>query len=343
MSVLPLIDSSSTPRARPTASSVYYDEGYIAAAALLEPGAQWHLWRHRSAMIPLIIRPLPAHLGHGFDVISPYDFSGPQIGEEDVSDVYAALCDWANRNDIVSGFFRFHPLIGNPPLWSNFDGFKLVHASDNVVMHLPNPDTISKQCKPSVAQHIRFAKRERTTCQISEASQLALDRFVPLYWVSIKRLSGNPYYLFPRKFFDRLASALPKQVLIAEATVNGETAASIVVLLDGPQAYYYLACSSDIGRKVRGMNMLIVETARHLCELGATSFHLGGGSPTLRQFKKRFAPNRTPYFVGKIIFDQSRYARLSLGQETGFFPAYRAPEREAFASQAKLRTTSEAV
>lgn len=280
-------------------------------------------------MIPLIIRPLPGHLGHlghGFDVISPYDFSGPQIGEEDVSDVYAALCDWAGCNDIISGFFRFHPLLGDPSLWSNLDGFELVHAADNVVMHLADPDTLPNQCKPSVAQHVRSARREGATCHIGEANQLALDRFVPLYWESIKRLGGNPYYLFPRKFFDALVSALPEQVLVAEATVNGETAASILVLLDGMQAYYYLACSSHVGRRVKGMNLLIVETARHLCELGATCFHLGGGSSTLRQFKKRFTSNRTPYHVGKIIFDQPGYDRLSSEQETEFFPAYRATE-----------------
>lgn len=326
MNVSSLLASSAATRTNSATSSVYYDPRYLAAVALLEPDTQWHLWRHRSAMIPLIIRPLPNHLGHGFDVISPYDFSGPQVGEEDVSEVYAALRDWANRNDVVTGFFRFHPLIGDPALWNNLEGFELIHAADNVVIELGDEDAWLQQFKPRVMRDAKVAKRAGVTCRIHEATCDLLDDFVPHYWSSIERLGGDTYYRFPRSFFDPLSGSLGEKVQIAQARVDDKTVASALLLLDERCAFYYLAWSNDTGRRVCAMNFLMIEIAYHLQRLGVSRFHLGGGSESLRKFKARFSRHRVPYYIGKAIFDKDRYAAMSQQGDTKFFPAYRAPD-----------------
>ena len=112
--------------------------------------------------------------------------------------------------------------------------------------------------------------------------------------------------------------------MMATATLSGRTVAASLTLLDGSRAYYYLSAFDYEQRAVRPTNVLVVETAARLHELGFERYHLGGGATSLRAFKERFGPGRVPFFLGRAVFDADRYAAMTQGASTDFFPAYRA-------------------
>ena len=94
-----------------TQLGIYHHESYLQASAKLEPAGVLHIFRHGESVVPLIVKPLPAKCGVGFDAITPYDFSGPVLHGEDAETVWDSLRSWALERGIVSAFFRFHPFL----------------------------------------------------------------------------------------------------------------------------------------------------------------------------------------------------------------------------------------
>ena len=299
---------------------VYHDGAYLQAASLLEPDGRLHVFRHGAATIPLILRPLPAGCGPGYDARSPYDFSGPLLCGEPAGAVWSALGRWASKHEVVTGFFRFHPLIDEIEAWRNLSGLTLVHSADNVVIELAKGETMLSCFKRRVARDLKVADRAGVTCSLAPLTPAGLDAFVPLYHETMSRRRADTYYYFDRRFFD----ALPGGFRLAGAYQKGAMAAGALILLDGDRAYYYLAASNEEGRRVCAMNALVVETAIALHSADVRLFHLGGGGSSLRAFKERFGPARAPYRVGQAIFDAPRHDRLVAGNSGNFFPAYRA-------------------
>jgi hypothetical protein len=285
-----------------------------------------HVFRDGRALIPLIVRPLPEGCGPGFDAISPYDFSGPLLNGESPREVWVALSKRARERKIIAAFLRFHPLCGRSGAWEGLEGLEIVHSADNVVVELSNIDATSAWFKPQVQRDLKVARRAGVKCTVENATTQGMGAFVPLYWASMDRLGAEAYYRFPREFFESLIEGVGEDLKLASATIDGEPASAALLLVEDKTVFYYLACSSDLGRKSCAMNMLVVESALWAYEMGYKRFHLGGGSPTLRHFKERFGPGRVPYYVGRAVFDARRYAELSEGVSTGFFPAYRATQ-----------------
>lgn len=323
---------------------VYHGEAYLRAAALADPDATLHVWRTEGATIPLLLRPLPPECGSGFDAISPYDFSGPlwhppfrghfadrpypeasrNIADTSgVARVWSRWSAWARRNELVTAFFRYHPLDGQATAWEGLPGLDIVQAADNVVIELVDRSAMLASFKPQVGRDLKVSRRAGVDCRLELLDAEGLEAFCGLYADSMKRLGAADYYRFSPDFFAALRNNCPESFAMASAWSAGERVAAALILLDGERAYYYLAASNDLGRRACAMNQLVVDTAGRLCERGVKRFHLGGGSASLRAFKQRFGPARVPYYVGRAVVDADRYRQLSAGCTGEFFPAYR--------------------
>ena len=96
--------------------------------------------------------------------------------------------------------------------------------------------------------------------------------------------------------------------------------------------HYFLAASTDEGRRTAAANLVIYEAMRIARDAGLSVLNLGGGlrdGDALHAFKCSFGPGRRPYFVGAAVHDQGAYNRLSAAAgaapDEPFFPAYRRP------------------
>lgn len=294
---------------------------------MLEPDGVLRVFRFGRAVVPLIAKPLPKNCGPGFDAISPYDFCGPRLNGEPADRVWPALCAWASEQGILAAFFRFHPFHGEPEAWRGFDGLEIAQSSQNVVIELNDTDMMLSACKATVPRDMKVAQRAGVTCEFCPISPEGLDAFVSLYLQTMDQLGAADFYRFPRAFFDALAAELGDSCALATARWNGRIVACSLILLDGATAYYYLTGFDREARRARPMNLLVFEAACRLRKMGFERFHLGGGSPSLLAFKERFGPGRVPYYVGRAVFDQTRYSDLTRGVQTDFFPAYRTTGR----------------
>lgn len=307
-----------------TELDVYYQQRYLEAASLADPDAELRVFRLGQAMAPLMVRPLPADVGKGFDAVSPYDFCGPFLGGASAEDTWEALRSWAREQSIVAAFLRFHPFVGEVGRWRGLDGLHVIHSADNVVVDLDDEDEMFAGFKPRVVRDLKVAHRAGVVCELEPLTPDNLNQFVPLYEETMQRRNAARYYFFSHPFFQALAENLGDAFLLATARLEGRTVGAALIMQSGATAYYYLAASNDEARRVCAMNGLVVEAACRLAEMNVERFHLGGGTGGVSAFKERFGPGRVPYYVGRAVFDSERYAELAGDRVTDFFPAYRA-------------------
>jgi hypothetical protein len=151
-----------------------------------------------------------------------------------------------------------------------------------------------------------------------------------MYSDAMRALNADPSYHFPLEYFQAL-DALRDALVMLDA---GHAAA---LFLRGAGAmHYFLAASTDEGRRAAAANLVIYEAMRLARDGGLDVLNLGGGlrdGDALHAFKCNFGPGRRPYHVGAAVHDRAAYDRLAAAAGAGpgeqFFPAYRRPAAAA--------------
>lgn len=130
--------------------------------------------------------------------------------------------------------------------------------------------------------------------------------------------------------------ALPGLIAV-RAERRGRTVGMALWFEDAPNAYYHLAAYSSEGYEVSASYALFAVALERLRDRGVRWVDLGGaagsgaGGDGLLRFKRGWASDeRTAYLCGRV-FDRAAYDRLAErhpGGPAGWFPAYRAGERD---------------
>jgi hypothetical protein len=126
-------------------------------------------------------------------------------------------------------------------------------------------------------------------------------------------LGADPSYFYPPAYFEALEGL--SYVRVLEATIDGDTVAS-TVLLCGPVIWeYHLAESSERGRESQAASALLAASLELAREASARTVFLGGGRSNdpddrLLLFKRGFSNASWPYRVGEFVFDESAYSTL---------------------------------
>ena len=291
----------------------YFRPEFLAASARAE-SAQPAAFAHGGVLYPFLVRPLP--VGR-CDLTSAYGFGGPW-GEGDWRAAFRTAC--AERG-VVSEFVRYHPVRGNQRLAG--DDVSLTQVQQMVVLNLDSDDEeLVRRMVPQARNKLRKALRSGVTAEPSRD----LERFWQLYSDAMRALGASAGYLFPLEYFQEL-DALGDGLLMLDA------GSAVALFLCGAGAmHYFLAASTDEGRRAAATNLVIYEAMRIGRDAGLRVLNLGGGlrdGDALQSFKSSFGPGRAPYVVGSAIHDADAYRRLSeqAGVDPGdpWFPAYRRP------------------
>ncbi len=312
---------------------IYLRQGYLAASCLLDPGEPKLLSYEApggGVVLPLILRAIPSTDLR--DAVSPYGYGGPVgFGYEPPWDAFhQAYDEWCTAYQVVTSFFRFHPLYGNH-----------VHSSASMRSERL-AGTVGWRIVSGRDLLAGMHKEHRRTIRIAQSAglraiQLPIDRsnvsrFRALYEKTMARVDANEYYMFHDQYWDFLSDQLSPQVLLLEAiTREGALAAAALCFVTPPWMHYHLGASADFGRPLGATTWLLWMAGCLGQDQGIEVFHLGGGrggdEDSLLRFKLRFDPvGRLDAAIGKQVHDPGRYLELSGSSSTdGFFPRYRAP------------------
>jgi len=316
--------------ARLGCGDAYLLRAYVESSALLEPGTPTLLYLGGEAghvVFALLRREIAG--GSAQDVVTPYGYGGPvAVGTDPpVEEFWRLYGDWCADNGIVSTFIRFHPLFANEVLAPA--SVRVEPTGQTVAWRLDQPDLFAGM-EGSHRTACRKAEKEGVSVSMREAPA-ELTSFSALYGDTMRRLGAQEFYFFDAEYYAALAG-LGDRLVLFDATVGGEVAASALCFATPPWLHYHLGATAELGRGLGASTLLLYEAAIWARERGYRRFHLGGGAgaqaDSLLFFKERFDPGGLLRFsVGKAVHDAGAYLRLS-GTEAvelgGFFPAYRA-------------------
>jgi hypothetical protein len=284
--------------------------------------------------------PVSSHLN---DIETVYGYAGP-IATTDTRDFLAEAWDgfehWCRDNSVVAEFIRFNPLLrterfANAQAEVNFD-------RETVIVPLDGDEEMLWRSYPSVQRNsVRKALKLGLTCQETNLKE-GLNIFVQLYEATMQRLDAAAFYHFPRAYYDRIEQTLAANTRIFLVKYRNKTVAAAVFFLGGDTVHYHLSGSCRGVQQLAPNNLLLHEVALWGQRHGFRRLHLGGGrsnapDDSLLGFKKRISKEVVPFYLGRQIHDQEKYADLcelwrSQYGESGppsYFPSYRAgaPQR----------------
>jgi Acetyltransferase (GNAT) domain len=293
-----------------------------------------------SLLLPLLIRPIPEHLGFPktwCDAVSPYGYPGPLINNVDdpetVQLLLRAFRRYALQNDIISVFIRLHPLLNETPeIFSELG--EIVRHGETVCIDLrKRVDEIWRDLKHGHREGMRKLRRMRFTVEFDSWDRM--DDFIHAYQSTMERVSAADFYRFPKSYFHELRQAVGHQLHVCSVQApDDEFAAGGLFTLVNGIAQDHLAATNDKYVRLGPSKLMTYAQVIWLKSAGATVYHLGGGvssrADSLFYFKSGFSQLRCSFSTCSAVIDEGRYTQLvsaasgRIGPREGyFFPAYR--------------------
>jgi hypothetical protein len=269
-------------------------------------------------LYPFLLRSDPV------DVVTPYGYGGAfRTSDADAGAFWGAFDAWAAEQGAVSELVRFSLFAERLLPYPGEREPRLV----NVVRDLePAAEELWMDYEHKVRKNVGKARRSGLRVEVDETGA-RLDDFVRLYEHTLDRRGASARYRFPRAFFERIRDRLAGQFVHAHVLDGERVVSSELALLSATSAYSFLGGTDAAAFELRPNDLLKVELMLWAREAGKRRFVLGGGQQPddgIFRYKRSFAPHGlVPFEVGMRIFDADRYAELSRGRETTFFPAYR--------------------
>jgi hypothetical protein len=290
---------------------------------------------------PFILRPLSALPWTaadepGWDLVSPYGYSGAFSWGEQPAGFWDSLSRWAKSNLVVSGFTRLS-LFEEQLL--DFPGRKVAEIP-NVVRGLELDDeALFSDYEHKVRKNVKRARRENLVVEFDQ-SGARLDDFLRIYTGTMDRREAALGYYFDERFFRAIVDDLPGQWLFAHVLDEQQVVSTELVLVSQQHIYSFLGGTISEAFPKRPNDLLKHEVARWGREQGKQSYVLGGGyggPDGIFKYKKAFAPNGVrQYYSGRMVFDSAAYEALGAARRSaepdwtpgeGYFPTYRAAGR----------------
>lgn len=290
-----------------------------------------------------IKRKIPIGLDDGklyFDLITPYGYGGPVIlqcignRQQLMHEYLKSFAAYCKKENIVSEFIRFHPLINNA------EDFRQVMKVDDirytVGTNLQISDTpISSEFSKSCRKNIRHSLKEGVSYLVEEAPDNLQD-FTKFYYETMKRNYAAEYYYFDEKYFETLVKYFRNNLVCAKVFYNGMPIAMNICLAYGEYVHIHLSGSVTEYLKMRPTYILRYAICEWAYKNGYHYVHHGGGRSNaeddkLFEFKRQFGKNTLfKYSVAKKIWNKDIYEKLTKKHldnnsvmQNDFFPAYR--------------------
>lgn len=288
----------------------------------------------RPVPLPEKLLPEDEDLKEYCDFVTPYGYGGFLLEQEATEEQLAVLkktyLDFCKDNKVVAEFVRFHPVLRNAhkvePL------YQVIDLGNTICMDITSEEIIWQNISSKNRNMIRKALKNGV--EVFWGRDEALFReFDEIYHETMDKVGATEYYYFNQAFYDSIMQDLKRHALVFYAKYQEKIIAMSIIMYDGQALHYHLSASRKEYLSYAPTNLILYEAACWGSEIGAKTFHLGGGLGSahdhLYSFKKQFNRGEDCVFsIGKGLFDEEAYQRLWIlnnqKKETGFFPAYRA-------------------
>lgn len=273
---------------------------------------------------------------HFYDISSPYGYGGPYIVEcdadkkEELVRVYEKqFSAYCQKNDIVSEFIRFHPIVQNALDFKEL--YQAQYDRHTVGTDLTCDDPIQMEFSKSARKYIRRAIKTGITWDVIEAPD-DVSEFVGIYYSTMDRDKATGFYYFPKEYFEECVRLFGERIILVRAIYESKVIAEGFYITYENTIHAHLSGTLKEYIHLSPAYMIKYATAVWGKEHGYKLIHYGGGTSndpenSLFQFKCKFTKETLfDFYVGKKIWNPEIYQRLvnlTGKHDTEFFPTYR--------------------
>ena len=241
-----------------------------------------------------------------------YGYGGFIVSTCEEKFIKEALNEYINfckSQNIVAEFIRFHPFnncVEN--LGKSLNFFKKDRIVIYIDLHKPKQyeGSLKRNIKKALSYNLRFA--------VLEKNKENLDKFITMYYKTMKKNKANSFYFFSKEYFEKLF-ALNESKLFG-TFLEGKLVNAIVVLESSLNiAYYHLGATEPEYYSYNVNPFIFDKVIDFYKEKGFKYLYLGGGTDSspnnsLLRFKKKFSKNFRWYFIGGLVFNSEIYEIL---------------------------------
>ncbi len=274
-----------------------------------------------------------------FDISSAYGYGGPLYesyeGNRNIKklqkEFFKSFSNYCNKENIISQFDRFHPLIKNHDFFEGYS--EVLPIRKTVYMDVSDEEKMWSNLESKCRNMIRKAKKKGVSVVLEDDMETLKD-FKEIYNSTMDKNDASEYYYFNDDFFDDTVNYLGKNVFIVNAYYEDMIIASSLIMRYDKYLHYHFSGALREYRKIPANNLLLYEVAKWGTENGYEIFHLGGGyeseKDSLYKFKKSFSKlEDNDFYIGNNIHKKEIYyyltqiVNMEKPKESSFFPEYR--------------------
>jgi hypothetical protein len=295
-------------------------------------------------LAPLLIQRIPSVLGGSSgwkDAKTPYGYPSPLFHSSSAGPTLHAFLTQFRQHcrelNIVTAFFRLHPLI-NLPVDVLQEYGEVVPRGETVSVALSAPlETIWGKVRTNHKRDVKKLKRDGFYACLDRWDHY--ETFITLYRQTMTRLNATGFYMFSDEYFLNLRRALDSHLhLITAHNPQGVVVAAGLFISTNGIVQYHLGATHEDYLRAAPSKLVFEYAIRSAKAEGSRVLHLGGGlgakNDSLFHFKAGFSNSVHRFYTFHMILDGRKYAMLNTRwQEQGgkpdedscFFPSYRRP------------------
>ncbi len=271
-----------------------------------------------------------------YDIITPYGYGGPVIhyatDKEKLIEAYMEdFRQYAEHENIVAEFVRFHPIIGNGVDFK--EAYHSIYDRKTIGTNLTFEDVIGTEFSKHKRKDIRrILRNPEIRFEVNEHPE-SLDDFVEIYYSTMDRDEADEYYYFDKTYFRMMLKKLGDHLTTGKVFLGEKLIAMGVYFRYGKYLHAHLSGTLSEYLDYSPAYILKYALALYGHEKGYEVIHYGGGSSrseenSLYKFKKEFGKNtQFDFYIAKQIWNEDVYRQIcktaGADMSTVFFPAYR--------------------
>lgn len=264
-----------------------------------------------------------------YDLSSPYGYGG-WIIEGKSEQLFIDYERWCLRNNVVSEFVRFHPLISNHTAIENY--YDVIPLGETVAMDLSTYEKIWENISSKNRNMIRKAQKNDVRVYNGRFPEI-FHQFKEVYDSTMRKDEAEKYYYFEEEFYTSVLEELPENAQVFYAVKDNIVIAASIMLECNGFMNYHLSGSLQEYSSLAPTNLLLYKAALWGNAHGMRTLYLGGGvgsgEDSLFKFKRAFYKGPLHRFhIGRKVFDPEVYQELTMMrgdsiENVNFFPVYR--------------------
>lgn len=266
-----------------------------------------------------------------FDIQGAYGYNGVLTNSKHtdfIKKFYQSFDNYCLKNNIITEFIRFHPLLENHKFSNNH--MQVIFDRNTVACDLNQEyESIWKNEYSSINRNmIRKAQKDGYKIEIDEAPKRShIETFIDIYFYSMKMVEASEYYYFNKDFFYNTFSLLKNNTLLFNVLDKfNNVVCSTIFFHYGDFFHYHLSGRSDKATNTVN-NFLLDEAVKYALKVGAKEFHFGGGrssdpDDSLLRFKANFSKTIYPFNIGKKIHNNEVYDEVVQQWKTNYTKSF---------------------